>query len=63
MELFQQRISACLQDCAPHEQVRLLTLLGQGWTPETEEMTHSFKLKRGVIERNFAAEIARMYAS
>ncbi len=62
LELYRERIAAGLQQHLPHEQLRELVLIGRGWTVESGEMTTSLKLRRDIIQQNFAAEIERLYA-
>jgi long-chain acyl-CoA synthetase len=44
------------------EQIKRFTLLPSEWTPETEELTPSMKLKRRVILERYSAEIESLYA-
>lgn len=44
------------------EQIKKFTILEAEWTPESEELTPTLKLKRRVIEKKYADEIERMYA-
>ncbi len=62
LELYRERIASRLQARPPQEQLREIALIGRGWTIESGEMTASLKLKRGIIQQNFAAEIERLYA-
>jgi long-chain acyl-CoA synthetase len=62
LELYRERIASRLQTRPPQEQLREISLIGRGWTIESGEMTPSLKLKRGIIQQNFAAEIERLYA-
>ena len=49
--------------CVSHdEQVREFILLDRGFTIETGELTPTLKLRRGVVLRQFADEIAQLYA-
>jgi long-chain acyl-CoA synthetase len=61
LELYRTRIAERLQLHPPQEQLRELILIGRGWTVESGEMTASLKLRRALIEQNFAAEIERLY--
>ena len=49
--------------CSAHEKIRAFTLLSEGFTVENELLTPTLKLRRGKIEKKYAAEIASMYAS
>ena len=62
LELYRERISVRLHSRPPHEQLREIALIGRGWTVESGEMTASLKLRREIIQQNFAAEIERLYA-
>jgi long-chain acyl-CoA synthetase len=43
------------------ERIKRFTLLGAEWTPESEELTPSMKLKRRVIYERYAEEIESLY--
>ncbi|HSS59939.1 MAG TPA: AMP-dependent synthetase/ligase [Candidatus Limnocylindrales bacterium] len=45
------------------EGVKRFTILPADWTPESDELTPTLKLKRRVITQKFAAEIDAMYSS
>lgn len=62
LELYRTRITVHLKHFAPQEQMRQFALIGRGWTVESGEMTASLKLKRRLIEQNFAVEIEKLYA-
>lgn len=47
---------------APYESVKRTCVVGDEWTIEDGELTPSLKLKRRVIERKYAKEIAAFYA-
>jgi long-chain acyl-CoA synthetase len=43
------------------EQIKRFTLLPQEWTPETEELTPTMKLRRKVVMEKYAEEIEGLY--
>ena len=43
------------------EQIKKFTLLPEEWTPDSEELTPTMKLKRRGITAKYAAEIEKMY--
>jgi hypothetical protein len=45
------------------ERVKRLSILSEEWLPDSDELTPTSKLKRRVIHKKYAAEIAAMYAS
>ena len=61
VELYRQRINERLAHLSHHEQVGPFKMLDRGFTPETGELTPSLKMRRDVIERNFAAEVDSLY--
>ena len=54
-----ERINA---DLAHFEQVRRFEILPRDFSPEENEITPTLKLKRRVVEENFASELERLYA-
>ena len=54
-----ERINA---DLAPFEQVRRFEILPRDFSPEGNEITPTLKLKRRVVEENFASELEKLYA-
>jgi long-chain acyl-CoA synthetase len=54
-------IEAGNQELARVEQIRQWTILAQEWTPESEEMTPTMKLKRNVIHTKYSDVIDGMY--
>jgi long-subunit acyl-CoA synthetase (AMP-forming) len=44
------------------EQIKRFTILTAEWTPESEELTPTLKIKRRVVDKKYAAEIDAMYA-
>ena len=49
-------------DLASFEQVRRFEILPRDFSPEENEITPTLKLKRRVVEENFAKELERLYA-
>jgi long-chain acyl-CoA synthetase len=60
-ELYAEHIKSRLAGVSTYEQVKQFTLLGQGFTIETGELTPTLKLRREVIARKYAPQIAAMY--
>jgi long-chain acyl-CoA synthetase len=60
-ELYAERIKSRLAAVSTYEQVKQFTLLGQGFTIESGELTPTLKLRRDTIARNYAQQIAEMY--
>ena len=50
------------EDLAHFEQIRRFEILPRDFSPEENEITPTLKLKRRVVETNFAAELERLYA-
>jgi long-chain acyl-CoA synthetase len=46
---------------APFETIKRLAVVADEWTVETDELTPSMKLKRRVVEKKYAAQIAEFY--
>lgn len=57
------RLQTRLAHLSHYEQVRKVVLLSREFSVEREELTLTMKLRRERIAANFAAEIARLYAS
>jgi len=57
-----ERINTLQQQLAGYEQVKRFTLLPQPFTMENGELTNTLKIKRRVLNKNYAAEIEKMYA-
>jgi long-chain acyl-CoA synthetase len=54
-----ERVNAGL---APFEQIRRFEILQRDFLPEENEITPTLKLKRRVVEENFATELEKLYA-
>jgi long-chain acyl-CoA synthetase len=46
---------------APHEYIKRIAVVGEEWSVETDELTPSMKLKRRVVQKKYATEIADFY--
>jgi long-chain acyl-CoA synthetase len=46
---------------APFETIKRIAVVPDEWSIETDELTPSMKLKRRVVEKKYAAEIAEFY--
>ena len=62
-ELYAARIAQRLAGVSHYEQVQKFTLLTRPFSPETGELTLTLKLRRKVIEGNYAREIEGMYTA
>lgn len=60
-ELFNERIALYNSKLARYEQIKKFTLLSKPFTMEQGHLTNTLKLKRAVINKLFAKEIALMY--
>ena len=55
------RIDTLQQEFAHYEQVKRITLLPEPFSMEKGELTNTLKIKRSVVNENYAAEIKAMY--
>ncbi len=55
------RIDTLQQEFAHYEQVKRITLLPEPFSMEKGELTNTLKIKRSVVNENYAAEIRAMY--
>ena len=62
MELFAERIETLQQQFAHYEQIKKFTLLPEPFSMAKGELTNTLKIKRSVLNKNYAAEIEAMYA-
>ena len=62
MELFKERIDTLQQQFAHYEQIKKFTLLPEPFSMVKGELTNTLKIKRSVLNKNYAAEIEAMYA-
>ena len=61
IELFKERIDTLQQQFAHYEQIKKFTLLPQPFSMERGELTNTLKIKRSVLNKNYAVEIEKMY--
>jgi long-chain acyl-CoA synthetase len=62
MSLFKERIDTLQQQFAHYEQIKKFTLLPDPFSMAKGELTNTLKIKRSVLNKNYAAEIEAMYA-
>lgn len=60
--LFKDRIDTLQQQFAHYEQIKKFTLLPEPFSMAKGELTNTLKIKRSVLNKNYAAEIEAMYA-
>jgi long-chain acyl-CoA synthetase len=58
---YQRIVSEVNATLAPYETIKRIALVPDEWTVETDELTPSMKLKRRVVEKKYAAELAAFY--
>ena len=61
MEMLAQRMEQLQKGLASFEKIKKFTLLSKAFTMESGELTNTLKIRRPVINRNFAKEIEAMY--
>ncbi len=61
IDLFKERIDTLQQQFAHYEQIKRFTLLPHPFSMERGELTNTLKIKRSVLNKNYAAEIEKMY--
>jgi long-chain acyl-CoA synthetase len=62
ISLFRERIDTLQQQFAHYEQIKKFTLLPEPFSMAKGELTNTLKIKRNVLNKNYAAEIEAMYA-
>ncbi len=58
---YQRIVAQVNATLAPFEDMKRVKVVGEEWSIETEELTPSMKLKRRVVEKKYAGEIAEFY--
>ena len=61
-KMMEERFETLQQQLANYEKVKRFTLLPRPFTMENGELTNTLKIKRRVLNKNYAAEIDAMYA-
>ena len=61
MAMLKERIDTLQQQLAGYEQIKRFTLIPHNFTMEAGELTNTLKIKRRVLNKNYAAEIEKMY--
>lgn len=60
-ELFEERIETLQQQFASYEQIKRFTLLPSPFSLENGELSNTLKIKRNVVNKNYAILIEKMY--
>jgi long-chain acyl-CoA synthetase len=58
---YQRIVNEVNATLAPYETIKRIALVPDEWSVETEELTPSMKLKRRVVEKKYATELAEFY--
>lgn len=61
-EMMEKRLETLQKGLAPYEKIKRFTLMPHEFTMDSGELTNTLKLKRRVINRNYAEEIEKMYS-
>jgi long-chain acyl-CoA synthetase len=61
-QMLQERIDTLQQQLASYEKIKRFTLLPRPFSMEAGELTNTLKIRRAVLNKNYAAEINEMYA-
>jgi long-chain acyl-CoA synthetase len=61
LERYQRIVNEVNATLAPFESIKRIAVVAEEWSIETDELTPSMKLKRRVVEKKYAAEIAAFY--
>lgn len=60
-KMLQERINTLQQQLAYYEQIKRITLLPHHFSMESGELTNTLKIRRSIINKNYQAEIDKMY--
>ncbi len=61
VDMMMERIDTLQQQLANYEKVKRFTLLPRNFSMEAGELTNTLKIKRAVLNKNYAREIEEMY--
>ncbi len=61
-KMLMERIQILQQHLAYYEQIKRVTLLAHHFSMESGELTNTLKIRRPIINKNYKAEIDKMYA-
>lgn len=61
IELIEERIAEGQKNMAPYEKIKKFRLIKRGFSIESGELTSTLKLRRAVIQQNYAGLIEEMY--
>ena len=61
IRMMQERIETLQQQLASYEKIKRFVLLPKPFTMESGELTNTLKIRRAVLNKNYAAEIEKMY--
>ena len=60
-KMLQERVNTLQQQLAYYEQIKRITLLPHHFSMESGELTNTLKIRRPIINKNYKAEIDKMY--
>ena len=60
-KMLQERINTLQQQLAYYEQIKRITLLPHHFSMESGELTNTLKIRRPIINKNYQAEMDKMY--
>ena len=60
-KMLMDRIQILQQHLAYYEQIKRITLLAHHFSMESGELTNTLKIRRPIINKNYKAEIDKMY--
>ena len=60
-KMLQERVNTLQQQLAYYEQIKRITLLPHHYSMESGELTNTLKIRRPIINKNYQAEIDKMY--
>ena len=61
IQMLTERIETLQQQLANYEKIKRFTLLSKPFTMESGELTNTLKIKRAVLNKNYAEQIEEMY--